>query len=90
MKMKAVWTSEMLIPYHNTTWHHNPEDLDLKHNHCESFKTCDTNFIPKCSSLSERKYVDLLSTLLLVAAHTGRFFIRCAKAKKCYSKFSAL
>jgi hypothetical protein len=20
----------MLVSYHNTTWHHNPEDLDLK------------------------------------------------------------
>jgi len=25
---------------HNTTWHHNPEDLNLKHHCCESLKTC--------------------------------------------------
>jgi hypothetical protein len=28
--MKAAKTSEVLVSYHNTTWHHNPEVLSLK------------------------------------------------------------
>jgi hypothetical protein len=28
--MEAAWTSETSASYQNTTWHHNPEDPDLK------------------------------------------------------------
>jgi len=30
LKIEAVGTSEMFVPY-NITWRHNPEDLDLKY-----------------------------------------------------------
>jgi len=41
--MEAAWTSEMLVPYHNATWRHNPEDLDLEHHRRESLKIRNRN-----------------------------------------------
>jgi hypothetical protein len=29
LKMEVAWNSETLVSHHNTTWRHNPEDLDL-------------------------------------------------------------
>jgi len=29
--MDAAWAFETLVSYNNTTRHHSPEDLDLKH-----------------------------------------------------------
>jgi hypothetical protein len=31
--------SETLVSYHNTTRHHNPEDLDFKHHRRENLRT---------------------------------------------------
>jgi len=45
--MYAAWISETLLSYHNTTWHHNSEDLDLNIYYYENLKT----HIKKCNCL---------------------------------------
>jgi len=34
--MEAAWISETFVSYHNTTWRHNPEDLDLNKFYCSN------------------------------------------------------
>jgi hypothetical protein len=38
LKMEAARSSEILASYCNTTWHHNPEDLDLNLHHFGNLK----------------------------------------------------
>jgi hypothetical protein len=37
-RMEAARSSEMLVTYHNTTWHHNPENLDFDLYHMKTSK----------------------------------------------------
>jgi len=46
--METAWTFEMFVSYHKTTWHHSPEDLDLKHtcSNCNTILKYDS--VPMC------------------------------------------
>jgi hypothetical protein len=35
MKLEAARASETLVSYHKTTWHHNPDNLNLNFHHHE-------------------------------------------------------
>jgi hypothetical protein len=38
--MEQARSFKMLVSYNNTTWRHNPEDLDFNLHHCENLKSC--------------------------------------------------
>jgi len=40
LKTEAARSSKTLVYYCNTTWHHNPKDFNLNHNHSENLKSC--------------------------------------------------
>jgi hypothetical protein len=40
LKMETAMSSATLESYHNTTWHHNPEDLNSNIHYYENLKFC--------------------------------------------------
>jgi hypothetical protein len=57
------WTSETLVSYPNTTWHHNPEDVNLNFHHHKNFKSYNTKGSFTTLLIQTLLLVKLFSTL---------------------------
>jgi hypothetical protein len=42
LKMEAACSSKMLVKFHQTAWHHSPENSDLQHIKMAHLQTCKT------------------------------------------------
>jgi len=80
LKIEVAWSSETLVSYHNTTQHHNPENLDLNPHHYENLGSDQIKLSKLSGSCCSDSTADVF--LLLVAAMTQElslYFIRVSR-----------